>query len=101
MPEYVRVRDKATGHHYSIPAQQLKQPKVAAGVEVLDQPAGSRTGALRKPVYNVPKGQGPAPSATTASKPRRTPRPAPDPVPTPDLEPEAHTDGRSADTTEE
>ncbi len=99
MPEYVRVRDKATGHHYSIPVRLI-----CDGVTVLtDQSAYNRSGDLRKPTYNVPKGQGPAPSATTAAKPRRkkTRRPNSDPVPTPDLEPEAHTDGRSAETTEE
>lgn len=100
MPKHVRVRDNTTGHHYSIPVRLI-----CDSVTVLeDQSAYTRSGDLRKPTYNVPKGQGPAPSATTAAKPRRstTPAPAtPDPVPTPDLEPEAHTDGRSADTTEE
>jgi len=97
-PKHVRVRDNTTGHHYSIPVRLI-----CDGVTVLtDQSAYNRSGDLRKPTYNVPKGQGPTPSATTAAKPRRkTRRSTPDPVPTPDQEPEAHTDGRSAETTEE
>lgn len=39
MPEWVRVKDKETGHEYSVPADQ-----VVDGLDLLDKPGADRFG---------------------------------------------------------
>lgn len=67
MTEYVRVRDKGTGHELTLRRERLDDPAVKAGVEVLDKrDATDPNGAPLSPTYRVPKGSEPAPSAKGA-----------------------------------
>ena len=81
MTDYVRVRDRVTGHEYTIPARQLD----AEAHERLDKDPLGRDGLPRAPKYRVTLGNAPAPSAAysrpgiTRTAPPRTPDPvAPD-----------------------
>lgn len=72
MSEYVRVRDPQTGHEYTV-----RQHLVADGLEVIDKDALGRDHLPLPPLYRVPLGDSPAPSAETQRR-RRTPKPVTD-----------------------
>lgn len=50
MPEYVRVRDKKTGHEYSVVRSALDEESQV----VLDKPAAWPDGRPMEPKYRIP-----------------------------------------------
>lgn len=68
MAEYLRVKDKGTGHEYTIRAEHFH----AAGHKRLDKDPLGLDGTPRPPKYRVALGEDPAPSAAPASPARRT-----------------------------
>lgn len=77
MAEYLRVRDKATGHEYTVRAEHFNRE----AHQRLDKDPLGTDGLPREPKYRVELGERPAPSASSARAPRRT-RKAAQPVPT-------------------
>lgn len=102
MPDYVRVKDKTTGHEYTVRAAHFNPD----AHERLDKPALDVRGEPMAPKYRVELGEPPAPSASYARRPERrrfepSPEPVtPEPVPNSDPEPEPD-DGQSAESEEE
>jgi len=80
MADYVRVRDRQTGHEYTIPERRFD----AEAHEKLEKDPLGRDGLPRPPKYRVRLGSAPAPSAAYATPGRRTSRRTPNPV-APDL----------------
>lgn len=102
MAEYLRVRDRSTGHEYTIRERQFD----ADAHERLDSDPLGLDGLPRPPKYRVKLGETPAPSAQrSVPRTRRSPV-APRPVPvTPDPDadegdPETD-DGQSAESDKE
>lgn len=54
MPELIRVKDKSTGHHYTIPASNL-DPDRHQKVTSKTDPATDRQGRPREPKFAIPK----------------------------------------------
>lgn len=74
MPEYVRVKD-SSGHEITVRADVAEgHPRgVLPGMTVLkSKEAVDRNGTPRGPIYRVPKGSDPAPSATTGTSKKST-----------------------------
>lgn len=62
MTDYIRVRDKSTGHEYTIPATRLVD-----GLTVIDKPALDRSGDPAPVKYRTRLGE-PIPGGKTARK---------------------------------
>lgn len=60
MPDYVRVRDRDTGHEYTVRVDAV-HPEAHEVLE--DKPALGHDGLPREVTYRVPLGEDPAPSA--------------------------------------
>lgn len=54
MPELIRVKDKSTGHHYTIPAAIFDPDRHRKVVSKTD-PATDRQGRPREPKFAIPK----------------------------------------------
>lgn len=91
MTDFIRVRDKQTGHEYTIPSLRFDDEAHT----ILDKPAVDRHGDARGITYRRDLGESaPAPRRATRTAPKAPTKPVP--VSTPEPDP----NGQTADSEE-